>query len=129
MGQAKRRKQQLGDRYGTPEGSNRPLIAYQGFDQVELDQKALRQIRAALAAARPIVLIGTKAARPLAAAAGLPWLHELPDGQAIPKAVAWDPEVAETGGPVLPPDHSAGGVVVVGAGSSEWLARSTAAAG
>lgn len=129
MGQAQRRKQQLGDLYGTPEGSNRPLNAYQGFDQAELDQKALQQIRAALASARPIVLIGTKAACPLAAAAGLPWLHELPDGQAVPKAVAWDPEIAEAGGPLLPPDHSAGGVVVMGAGSSEWLARSNAAAG
>lgn len=124
MGQAKRRKQQLRDLYGTPEGSNRSLLAYQGSDQTDLDQKALKSIRDALSAGQPVTLIGTAAARPLAAAAGLPWLHELPDGEAIPKAVAWDPEVADAGGPLLPPDHSTGGVVVLGAGTSKWLTQS-----
>ena len=124
MGQAKRRKQQLGDLYGTPKGSNRSLLAYQGFDQTDLDQKALKHIRSALSAGQPVTLIGTAAARPLAAAAGLPWLHELTDGEAIPKAVAWDPEVADAGGPLLPLDHSAGGLVLFGAGTSEWLTRS-----
>jgi hypothetical protein len=122
MGQAKRRKQQLGALYGTPEGSNRRLIAYQGFDQGELDQQALKRIQAAMAQGEAVTLIGTEAARPLATAAGLPWLHELPEGEPVPQSVAWDPVIAEAGGPLLPPGHGTGGTVVMGAGSAQWLA-------
>jgi hypothetical protein len=121
MGQAKQRKQQLGDLYGTPEGSNRKFVAYQGFDQQELDRKSLRRIQAAMAAGEPVTLIGTEAARPLAQAAGLPWLHELPQGEPIPQSLAWDPQIAEDGGPLLPPGHGAGGVAILGAGAARWM--------
>lgn len=126
MGQAKRRRQQLGALYGTPEGSNRPLIAYQGFDQAELDQKALVRIRTAQAAGQPVTLIGTEAARPLAEAAGLPWLHEIPAGDPIPQSLAWDPQIAEAGGPLLPSGHGAGGIAVLGAGASQWMTAALA---
>ena len=36
MGQAKRRKQQLGDLYGTPEGSNRPAITFRWMTADEI---------------------------------------------------------------------------------------------
>lgn len=122
MGQAKRRKQQLGPLYGTPEGSNRRLIAYQGFEQGELDQKALKRIQAAIAAGQPVTLIGTEAARPLAAAAGLPWLHELPEGEPLPQWLAWDPQIAEAGGQLVPAGHGHDGIVVLGPGSGRWMA-------
>lgn len=125
MGEAKRRRQQLGDLYGTPEGSNRRLIAYQGFDQTELDQKALARIRTAQAAGQRVLLMGTEAARPLAQAAGLPWLHEIPAGDPIPPSLAWDPQIAEAGGPMPPPGQSDGGIMVVGAGAAQWLAAVT----
>jgi len=121
MGQAKRRKQQLGDLYGTPQGSNRQLIAYEGFEQEQLDQKALTQIQAALSAGQPVVLIGTASARPLATAAGLPWLHELPTGEPVPNAVAWDPAIAEEGGPLLPVGQFDGGLTVFSDGFTQWL--------
>lgn len=121
MGEAKRRKQKIGELYGTPEGSNRPLIAYIGTDQGELDQKALGQIRSGQAAGQPVTLIGTEAARPLAKAAGLPWLHEIPAGAPIPLSLAWDPRIAELGGPMLPVNHGAGGLAVLAAGASEWI--------
>ena len=120
MGQAKQRRKKLGALYGTPEGSNRKLIAYQGFDQAELDRRALIRIQGALAQGLPVLLIGTKGARPLAQAAGLPWVHELPAGQDLPKAVAWDPQIAENGGPMLQ-GYCGGGLCVLGAGYSEWL--------
>jgi hypothetical protein len=121
MGQAKRRKQQLGAAYGTPEGSNRPLVVYQGFDQPELDRKSLAQIRAAQAAGQPVILMGTFESRPLAAAAGLPWLHELPPGEPLPRSLAWDPTIAERTGLMLPPGHGDGAVMVMGAGCGQWL--------
>jgi hypothetical protein len=121
MGQAKRRKQQLGALYGPPEGSNRRLIAYQSNDQAELDRKGLREIQATMAKGEPVTLIGTEAARPLAAAAGLPWLHELPQGEPVPQWLAWDPQIAEGGGPLLPSGHGRGGTVILGAGAAQWL--------
>jgi hypothetical protein len=123
MGQAKRRRQQLGALYGTPKGIHHPLVVYQNFDQVAMDQKALKFIRSAMAKGEPVILIGTEAARPLATAAGLPWLHELPDGNPLPQSLAWDPVIAEAGGPLLPPGHGSGGTLVMGAGSSQWLGR------
>jgi hypothetical protein len=128
MGEAKRRRQALGSLYGTPEGSNRPLIAYKGFDQPELDRMALTRIRSALAAGQSVVLIGTEAARPLALAAGIPWLHEIPDGEPIPESVAWDPVIAEAGGPLLPSHHSEWALCVMGAGSTQWMANALTAA-
>ena len=128
MGQAKRRKEKLGDAYGTPEGSNRSLVAYKGFDQSEMDIRGQQVIRRAQAAGEPVVLIGTEAARPLATAVGLPWLHELPDGAPVPQQVAWDPIVAMAGGPAMPkPDPEGRGVVVLGAGTSRWLEQGLAA--
>ncbi len=121
MGQAKQRRKKLGALYGTPEGSNRKLIAFQGSDQSELDLKALTRIKKALAKGLPVLLIGTEAARPLAAAAGLPWVHELPKEQDLPKAVAWDPLIAENGGPMLPQGYFDGGLLCFGAGYGEWL--------
>jgi hypothetical protein len=121
MGQAKRRKQKLGALYGTPEGSNQPLILYRGFNQQDCDRKALGRIQSAMAAGIPVILMGTADARPLAAAAGLPWLHEILSGEPIPNALAWDPTIAEAGGPLLPPGHGQGGLFVMGAGSGEWL--------
>ena len=123
MGQAKQRREKLGALYGTPEGSNRKLIAYQGFDQADLDRRALIRIQSALAQGLPVLLIGTKDARPMAQAAGLPWVHELPTGQDLPKAVAWDPQIADNGGPLLPHGHFNGGVAVFGAGSVEWMEK------
>ena len=121
MGQAKQRRKILGPLYGTPEGSNRNTIVLQGRDQSELDRKALPRIKKALAKGLPVLLIGTEAARPLAAAAELPWVHELPKEQDLPKAVAWDPLIAENGGPMLPEGHFDGGLVFLGAGYGEWL--------
>jgi hypothetical protein len=125
MGQAKRRKAALGNAYGTPEGSNRPLIVYQGFVQTELDSKALPQIQAALAKGQHVTLVGTQAARPLAEAANLPWLHELPKGDPIPESLAWDIELAANGGPMLP-NRLNGGLLILGAGSGQWLERALA---
>jgi hypothetical protein len=120
MGQARRRKQQLGDLYGTPKGSNRELISYKGFDQPTLDQMALKRIKAAISAGQRVILMGTKAARPLAAAAGLTWLHERSDCLE-PYSFAWDPEIAEAGGPLIPEYAHEGSLVIVGAGADEWL--------
>lgn len=128
MGQARRRRHALGALYGTPEGSNRPLIAYQGTDQADLDQKALAQIRTAQATGQPITLIGTEAARPLAEAAGQPWLHEIPAGDPIPQSIAWDPQIAEAGGPLLPSGQGARGIAVLGAGASQWMTAALAGA-
>jgi hypothetical protein len=121
MGQAKRRKQQLGDLYGTPEGSNRPLVVLQGFDQDELDKKAMAGITIAQSMGQAVCLIGTEASRPLAAAAGLPWLHEIAEGQELPRSFAWDPEIAENGGPLIPSGHFDGGLIALGAGVCQWL--------
>ena len=127
MGQAKRRKAALGNAYGTPEGSNRSLIVYQGFVQTELDSKALPQIQAALAKGQRVTLVGTQSARPLAEAANLPWLHELPKGDPIPESLAWDIELAANGGPMLlQSDRSDGGLLILGAGSSQWLEQALA---
>jgi hypothetical protein len=123
MGQAKRRKAALGDAYGTPEGSNRSLIVYKGFVQTELDSKALSQIQAALAKGQHVTLVGTQAARPLAEAANLPWLHELPKGDPIPESLAWDIELAANGGPMIQSNGLNGGLLILGAGSGQWLER------
>lgn len=114
MGQAKRRRQQLGDLYGTPEGSNRPPF----------DPEALRRIEQVLADGQRLLLVGSDQAQALAAAAGLPWLHRLPEGEPLPQGVAWDLQLAMEGGPVLTPDQSAsmaGCVVVLGPGSSRAI--------
>ena len=121
MGQAKRRKQQLGDLYGTPAGSKKALLVCQGASEEERLKKALVQIRAAQAAGKPVKLIGTAAACPLAEAAGLRWLHEIPASDSIPTSFAWDPMLAESGGPLMPEGHAVDGVVVIGARASEWL--------
>jgi hypothetical protein len=121
MGQAKRRKQQLGGLYGTPEGSNNPFVVYQGYDQNELDKKAAASIANAQRRGQAVCLIGTEASRPLAAAAGLPWLHEIAEGQELPRSFAWDPEIAENGGPLIPGGHFNGGVTVLGAGFGQYL--------
>lgn len=122
MGEAKRRKAVLGDAYGTPEGSNRPLVVCTGFNQSELDKKALQMICVAQAKGQPVTLIGTEAARALAEAAGLPWLHEIPAGEPVPESFAWDPVAAENGGPLMQKsDSDSNRVVVLGAGTSQWL--------
>ena len=126
MGEARRRKRQLGELYGTPEGSNRGLVAYQGFSQEDLDQKSLAKIQAAKAAGQKVVLMATSSALPLAKAAGLPWLHELGEGQPIPRAIAYNPEIAEMGGPILDPSACKGAVLIFGAGVMEWLQKGTA---
>ena len=119
MGQARRRRQQLDRRYGTPAGSNgfrakaRGFQADAGSDQEDADQKTLREIQAALAAGEQVTLIGTDEARPLAEAAGLPWLHEIPAGESIPRSLAWNPDVTEAGGPKLPPGHGVDGFLVI----------------
>lgn len=120
MGQAKRRKQQLGDMYGTPEGSNHKFITYKGFDQATCDQMTLKTIKAAISAGQRVILMGTKADRPLATAAGLTWLHERPDCLE-PYSFAWDLEIAENGGPSAPPFTHEGSLLIVGVGVSEWL--------
>ena len=120
MGQARRRKQQLGGMYGTTEGSNHGLIFCKGFDQPTRDQMTLKRIKAAISAGQRVILWGTKAARPMAAAAGLTWLHDRSD-LSEPYSFAWDPEIAEKGGP-LPPAHTyKGSVLILGAGYIEWL--------
>lgn len=121
MGQAKIRKEQLGALYGAPkDNSNFP--AYDTPKQRKLDEKGLQMIRAALKAGQPVLLVGTAASRPLAKAAGLPWLHELPLGSSIPKSLAWDMEIAEQGGPVLPSGHtSPDTLLILGAGTAKWM--------
>jgi hypothetical protein len=126
MGQAKRRKAALGDAYGAPEGSNRSLIVYEGFVQRELDLEALQQIQAALAKGQHVTLVGTQAARPLAEAAKLPWLHELPKDNPIPESLAWDIELAANGGPMLQSNRLNGGLLILGAGSGQWLEHALA---
>lgn len=120
MGQAKRRKQQLGDIYGTPEGSNHRLIYYKGFDQPTCDQMTLKHIKATMSVGQRVIFMGTKADRPLAAAAGLTWLHERSDCLE-PYSFAWDLEIAEKGGPLIPSYAYEGSLAIVGAGASEWL--------
>lgn len=126
MGQAKRRREAIGELYGTPAGSNKPLIAFKGFTQNELDQKALERIQVARSAGQPVIVWGTRAAQSLVEAAGIAWLHELRPGEPIPREVAWDPTIAELGGPMLPPDHCTGGVLIIGAGLSEWMTQALA---
>jgi hypothetical protein len=120
MGQAKRRKQQLGPLYGTTESSISQLA------QKIVEQTAIKHIKAAMAKNLPVVLIGTEASRPLAAAAELPWLHELPEKDPVPQWVAWDPVIAEAGGPLLPPPICDDRLVVLGIGMSEWVSRRSA---
>ena len=122
MGQARRRRQQLGSLYGTPEGSNQKLKVFAGSDQSELDQKALKEIVVAKANDQPVILIGTQQAQPLVSAAGLDWLHEIPKGQPIPKSFAWDLENAEKTG-IVPPAEQAGAVVILAAGSIRMLEK------
>ncbi len=129
MGQAKRRRERLGPLYGTKDESNHPLVCYQGFEQSELDQRALRRIKKAKNMGRPVVLFGTKDARALAAAADLPWLHELPEGAPLPRWYAWDPEIAEAGGPMPDPTAHPGGLLVMGAGSGNWMTKALAGGG
>jgi hypothetical protein len=120
MGQAKRRKQQLGNLYGTPEGSNHKLITYKGFDQATCDQMTLKIIKAAISVGQRVILMGTKADRPLATAAGLTWLHERPDCLE-PYSFACDLEIAENGGPLAPPHTHEGSLLIIGAEASEWF--------
>ena len=84
-----------------------------------LDHEVLERIQSARAAGHPVVLVGGKAARPLAEAAQLRWLHELAPGSPVPPAVAWDVEIAAAGGPCL---GSTRPVVVLGPGAADWLA-------
>lgn len=77
MGQAKRRREHLGDDYGKPEASKRYA-------------NTLRQIARAKAEGVPVVMAATTKAADLVEAACLPWLHELPEGAEQPLAVAWD---------------------------------------
>lgn len=121
MGQAKRRKEQLGDLYGAPK-DNFSLPAYSTSKQRKLDEKGLQMIRSALKTGQPVLLVGTAASRPLAKAAGLPWLHELPLGTSIPNSLAWDLEIAEQGGPVLPSGHTTPDtLLILGAGTAKWI--------
>jgi hypothetical protein len=122
MGESRRRKQQLGKLYGTPEGSNSRLFVYRDADQHKLDVEALRRIRAAQSAGHQVTLVGTSAAKPLAEAAGLPWLHEISAVDPIPASFAWDPVIAELGGPLLPDVDCGNRVVILGAGSTQWMA-------
>jgi hypothetical protein len=121
MGQAKRRKEALGFKYGTPEGSNRPLVAYQGFTQSQLDRKALRKIANAKSQGIPVLLIGTHKASPLAEAAGLPWIHELQEGVEVPRWAAWNPQICEEGGPSCPSECFDGALLILGAGFFDYV--------
>jgi hypothetical protein len=125
MGQAKIRKQKLGALYGTPEGLNQPsrLIIYPGLKQKELDKKGIQQILAALKTGCSVVLTGTSAARPIAKATGLKWLHELSADEVIPDSVAWDLEVASNGGPMLPAGYISNKFLVLGAGTAGFIDR------
>ena len=120
MGQSKRRKQMLGDLYWTPEARNSRLVVIKGSVQAKNDAIALVRIKEAMSTGQPVTLIGSALARPLAAAAGIQWLHEMPTGEPIPNCIAWDPELAALGGPMLPAyrDH---GIVVLGAGSAGFI--------
>jgi hypothetical protein len=118
MGQAKRRRERLGLLYPTVDLSDHPFVCYEGLEQSELDKEALQEIKKAKAIGRSLVLVGTKDARALAAAADLPWLHELPEGAPLPRWYAWDPEIAEAGGPMPDPTAYPGGLLIMGAGSS-----------
>lgn len=88
-----------------------------------VEQMAVERIKAAIAQNLTVVLIGTETSRPLAAAAGLPWLHELPEKDPVPQWVAWDPAIAEAGGPLLPPPVSDDRLVILGPGMSEFVSR------
>jgi hypothetical protein len=120
MGQSKRRKQMLGDLYWTPEARNSRLVVIKGSVQAKNDAIALVRLKEAMSTGQPVTLIGSALARPLAAAAGIQWLHELPTGEPIPSCIAWDAELAVQGGPMLPAGH-APSLVVLGAGSAEFL--------
>ena len=122
MGQAKRRREDLGDAYGTPEGSNQELIVYKGSDQKELDKIAFQTIVSARENGQHVILIGTEAARPLALAVNLKWLHDIPAGESLPQSIAWDIGVALAGGPGLPPVACPSNtIVVLGAGAFQSL--------
>jgi len=66
----------------------------------------------------PVTLVGTDAARPLAKAAGLQWLHEIPVGGTVPRSVAWDPSKNVVLRSTMRPVN---GLVVISAGTSEYL--------
>jgi hypothetical protein len=120
MGESKRRKQLLGDLYWTPEARNSRLVVIKGSVQEKNDAIALVRIKEAMSTGQPVTLIGSALARPLAAAAGIQWLHEIPIWEPVPSCIAWDPELAAQGGPMIPAyrDH---GIVVLGAGAAEFI--------
>ncbi len=109
-----------GQAYGVDPVCADPAPASEGSDQETLDREALGQIRRAMADGHRVVLVGTAAARPLAEAAGLSWLHEHPEGEPLPQAIAYDPDVAGNG-LQMPVKAYGGAVVVLGAGASRWL--------
>ena len=127
MGEAKRRKAKLGDLYGTPEGSNRPLIVYQGGTQREFDEHILTTIKAALIKGDPVLLVGDERCYSVAAAAGLPWLHNMDDPTNPPRSYAWNPGLFVEGrGPMLQPekvDNEAH--LILGHGSTKYLQEQT----
>jgi hypothetical protein len=103
-----------------PSDPSRPA---QRRDQEALDRENLERIRLHLADGDRVILFGTAEARPLAEAAGLPWVHELPEGKALPQAIAWDLEVTrEEGCPPLPANWGfSESVLILGAGSGPWI--------
>ena len=120
MGEAKRKKQQLGGAYGTPLTSKRAVSALSSKGLSAMDREVLGHIKKAASHGRRIILVGGKEACALAERAGLPWLHELADPSKAPYAVAWNPVIAESGGPMLRPPDIEGAFVVYGAGISKW---------
>ena len=100
-----------------------PSRPAQRRDQEALDREDLECIRLHLADGDRVVLFGTAAARPLVQAAGIPWLHELPETEPLPLAIACDLEIGpDKGGRPLPAGYDfVNAVLFLGAGSGPWV--------
>jgi hypothetical protein len=86
----------------------------------DLDKDALAIMRLARRQGRRVVLVGGDEARFLAKQMNLPWLHEMENPSKIPYAVAWNPNIAEAGGPLLSDWVVSRAIVVFGAGIRDW---------
>lgn len=124
MGKAKQlRKQRRFERKtsfdATQNIDSEQLIAFVGSEQGENDLKALDLIRNAQSAGQSVVLFAIQEVDRLATAANLPWLHELPIDAVQPHSFAWDPGIADAGGPV--PVVRDGELLILGAGYFKWM--------
>lgn len=94
------------------------------------EENLLEAIHLARAKGKDIVIWGTIKAQPLVEAAGLPWLHQLPQGAPMPRSYAMDGFMALATGVMPPmPSELRDTLLVLGAGTEEFIQPLIAAAG